>query len=75
MTDADEDGGRPRYVAIITDGNGRWATARDLPVVAGHEAGADDEHRAEIELQKLTDTKISELDGHLKGKEAEILEV
>ena len=32
---------RPRYVAIITDGNGRWAKQRGLPVVAGHEAGAD----------------------------------
>jgi undecaprenyl diphosphate synthase len=32
---------RPRYVAIITDGNGRWAQARGLPVVAGHQAGAD----------------------------------
>jgi|SRR5579859_419560 len=31
----------PRYIAIITDGNGRWAKARGLPVVAGHEAGAD----------------------------------
>ena len=31
----------PRYVAIITDGNGRWARARGLPVLAGHEAGAD----------------------------------
>ncbi len=31
----------PRYVAIITDGNGRWAKARGLPVIAGHEAGAD----------------------------------
>ena len=41
MTDADEDGGRARYVAIITDGNGRWAKARDLPVVEGHKAGAD----------------------------------
>ncbi len=30
-----------RYVAIITDGNGRWAHARGLPVGAGHEAGAD----------------------------------
>ena len=34
-------GGRARYVAIITDGNGRWAQRRGLPVVAGHEAGAD----------------------------------
>jgi undecaprenyl diphosphate synthase len=39
---AGEDGGATaRYVAIITDGNGRWARARDLPVVEGHRAGAD----------------------------------
>jgi undecaprenyl diphosphate synthase len=31
----------PRYVAIITDGNGRWAQERGLPVVEGHRAGAD----------------------------------
>jgi undecaprenyl diphosphate synthase len=30
-----------RYVAIITDGNGRWAQARGLPVLEGHRAGAD----------------------------------
>jgi undecaprenyl diphosphate synthase len=30
----------PRHVAIIMDGNGRWAAARDLPRVAGHRAGA-----------------------------------
>jgi undecaprenyl diphosphate synthase len=30
-----------RYVAIITDGNGRWAQARGLPVIEGHRAGAD----------------------------------
>jgi undecaprenyl diphosphate synthase len=34
-------GQQARYVAIITDGNGRWAQQRGLPVVAGHEAGAD----------------------------------
>ncbi|MEA2199288.1 MAG: undecaprenyl diphosphate synthase [Solirubrobacteraceae bacterium] len=33
--------GRARYVAIITDGNGRWAERRGLPALAGHEAGAD----------------------------------
>jgi undecaprenyl diphosphate synthase len=32
---------RARYVAIITDGNGRWAQDRGLPVLAGHQAGAD----------------------------------
>src|SRR3712207_904398 len=39
------------------------------------EVGADDEKRAEQELQKLTDEKVAELDGVLKQKEAEILEV
>ena len=31
----------PRYVAIITDGNGRWAESRGLPPIEGHQAGAD----------------------------------
>jgi undecaprenyl diphosphate synthase len=31
----------PRHVAVIMDGNGRWATERGLPRTAGHEAGAD----------------------------------
>ncbi|MFM7272727.1 MAG: polyprenyl diphosphate synthase [Gammaproteobacteria bacterium] len=31
----------PRHVAIIMDGNGRWARARGLPTLAGHRAGAD----------------------------------
>ena len=30
----------PRHVAIIMDGNGRWAKARGLPRIAGHRAGA-----------------------------------
>ena len=32
---------KARYVAIITDGNGRWARARGLPVNEGHDAGAE----------------------------------
>ena len=39
------------------------------------DAGADDEHRAETELQKATDARIAELDEALKHKEEEILEV
>jgi ribosome recycling factor len=39
------------------------------------EAGADDEHRAEEALQKITDEKVKELEGLLKAKEEEILEV
>ena len=33
------DPGLPRHVAIIMDGNGRWARKRNLPRTAGHEAG------------------------------------
>ena len=39
------------------------------------ELGSDEEHRAEGELQRLTDEKVSELDSLMRNKEAEILEV
>jgi ribosome recycling factor len=39
------------------------------------DTGSDEEHRAEAELQKVTDAKIAELDELLAHKEAEILEV
>jgi ribosome recycling factor len=39
------------------------------------DVGEDEERRAENELQKLTDKRIADLDGLLKGKEEEILEV
>jgi undecaprenyl diphosphate synthase len=49
----------PRYVAIITDGNGRWAQQRGLPVVDGHRAGADTvkarlRDAAELGVEELT---------------------
>jgi len=52
-------GDQARYVAIITDGNGRWAKARGLPVVEGHEAGADTvkarlRDAAELGIRELT---------------------
>jgi undecaprenyl diphosphate synthase len=40
-SDTDEAPHRACYVAIIADGNGRWAQARGLPVHDGHKAGAD----------------------------------
>ena len=48
-----------KYVAIITDGNGRWAQHRDLPVVDGHRAGADTvkarlRDAVELGIQELT---------------------
>jgi undecaprenyl diphosphate synthase len=56
---AGPDPARARYVAIITDGNGRWAQSRGLPVVAGHSAGADTvkarlRDAAELGLRELT---------------------
>ena len=36
----DEEQKFPQHIAIIMDGNGRWATARGLPRVMGHQAGA-----------------------------------
>jgi ribosome recycling factor len=39
------------------------------------EASSDDEHRAEVELQKLTDARIADLEHVLKAKEEEILSV
>lgn len=31
----------PKHIAIIMDGNGRWATKRNLPRIAGHKAGLE----------------------------------
>lgn len=40
-----QDRGVPRHVAIIMDGNGRWATKRGLPRLAGHDAGTENIRR------------------------------
>ncbi|HET9125010.1 MAG TPA: polyprenyl diphosphate synthase [Solirubrobacteraceae bacterium] len=54
----DGHGGQARYVAIITDGNGRWAQRRGLPVLAGHEAGAD---TVKARLRDAVDLGVHEL--------------
>lgn len=41
----------------------------------GGDVGGDEEHRAETELQKLTDARVAEIDAALIAKEHEILEV
>jgi len=48
----------PRHVAIIMDGNGRWAEKRRLPRVAGHKAGAEALRRA---LQTAADRGVEVL--------------
>ena len=46
------------YVAIITDGNGRWASQRGLPVGEGHRAGAD---TVKARLRDAVDLGVREL--------------
>ncbi len=43
----------PRHIAIIMDGNGRWAQRRGLPRVAGHKRGAETVRRITEECRKL----------------------
>ncbi|HEY5192454.1 MAG TPA: polyprenyl diphosphate synthase [Solirubrobacteraceae bacterium] len=55
----ESDSGSARYLAIITDGNGRWARAHGLPVNEGHSAGADNvkarlRDAAELGIKELT---------------------
>ncbi len=48
----------PRHVAIIMDGNGRWARRQELPRVAGHQRGVDSVRRVTEEAARL---KIEQL--------------
>ena len=43
----------PRHIAIIMDGNGRWAQARGLPRIAGHRSGADAVRRTLVAANEL----------------------
>jgi len=49
---------RPRHIAIIMDGNGRWARGQNLPRVAGHQRGVDSVRRTTEECARL---KIEQL--------------
>jgi undecaprenyl diphosphate synthase len=57
---SDDDAGRERarYVAIITDGNGRWAEQRGLSVTDGHRAGAEN---VKARLRDAVELGIEEL--------------
>ncbi len=46
MTDAAQNSNLPKHVAIIMDGNGRWARGRGLPRTAGHQKGIESVKRA-----------------------------
>jgi undecaprenyl diphosphate synthase len=44
---------RPRHIAIIMDGNGRWAERQNLPRIAGHQQGVDSVRRTTEEAARL----------------------
>ena len=48
----------PRHIAIIMDGNGRWANRRGLPRVEGHKAGAETVERV---IRCAIDQKVQQL--------------
>src|SRR6478672_9399625 len=50
---------RPRHIAIIVDGNGRWAERQNLPRIAGHQRGVESvrsttEECARLKIEQLT---------------------
>jgi undecaprenyl diphosphate synthase len=49
---------RPQHIAIIMDGNGRWAERQNLPRIAGHQRGVDSVRRTTEEAARL---KIDQL--------------
>ncbi len=57
-TDGPDRSADPLHVAIIMDGNGRWAAARGLSVAAGHQAGAD---AVKARLRDAADLGVREL--------------
>lgn len=68
----------PEHIAIIMDGNGRWATRRGLPRAAGHRAGVENIRRvvrecAEIGIKYLTVYAFSTENWHRPGPEVRIL--
>ena len=58
MTTTPQPGDAARYVAIITDGNGRWAHQHGVPVAEGHKAGAD---TVKARLRDAADLGVREL--------------
>ena len=71
-------GAAARYVAIITDGNGRWARRNGLPVVGGHEAGADAvkarlRDAVELGIEELTVYSFSTENWHRSPEEVSAL--
>lgn len=69
---------KPNHIAIIMDGNGRWAKNKNLPRVAGHRAGVKTlrkliEHAVKIDLKTLTAYAFSRENWQRPEKEINLL--
>ncbi len=70
--------GLPRHVAIIMDGNGRWAKRRQQPRIAGHRAGVENvrnlvQHCAKLGIECLTLFAFSSENWHRPPTEVRLL--
>src|SRR5438105_15878886 len=79
-SDLQSDGPTARYVAIITDGNGRWARAHGVSVNEGHNAGADTvkarlRDAAELGVKELTVYSFSTVNWSRQTVDDEVLMV
>ena len=68
----------PKHIAIIMDGNGRWAKKRQLPRIAGHRAGVENvrvivQRCAELEIEALTLFAFSSENWRRPSKEVSLL--
>src|SRR5438093_878482 len=50
----------PQHVAIIMDGNGRWAKQRGLPRIEGHRQGAESARRGQLDPADINEQVISQ---------------
>jgi undecaprenyl diphosphate synthase len=76
--DIDSKASKPNHIAIIMDGNGRWAKNKTLPRVAGHRAGVKTlrkliEHAVKINLNTLTAYAFSQENWQRPEKEVNLL--
>ena len=65
MQVTDQPGRVPRHIAIIMDGNGRWAEERHRPRLFGHKAGVDS-------VREVVEAAVHAKDKQIEGLEEEL---
>lgn len=75
LTQNEVDSSYPKHIAIMMDGNGRWATKRGLPRTAGHFAGMENMRRIirncnELNVMHLTLYAIYDIEKRTKKRKS-----